>query len=211
MVWLRRLLYRPAAIGLMLLAFLIGLWLFPPVGDIWPNAVELQEWLRQPMARLTPTASRAEFIFGTALFLALGVSSFNWLDAMVDFRHERNRRPQNQGDYLAARSNFRRESYRLWRLVSMCLLATALLFNWRLSTLFVTFGLLVFAYSEAVNSSLDRLYRLSAQALFQEERVKRLRALEMARAARAATAGEAARADKSERREAEREAQGGTL
>lgn len=211
MAWLRRLVYRPAAIGLILLAFLLGLWLFPPSGRIWPNAVELQEWLRQPLVRFSPTATRAEVIFGTALFLALGVSSFNWVDAMLDFRHERHRRPQNQGDYLAARSNFRRESYRLWRLTSMCLLATALLFNWALSTLFVTFGLLVFAYSEAVNSSLDRLYRLSAQALFQEERVKRLRALEMARAARAAVAGESARADKSERREAEREARGGTV
>jgi hypothetical protein len=112
------------------------------------------------------------------------VASWNCTDAFLDFNYQRAKRPQDHGDYLAARANFRRESYRVWRCSSMFLLACALMFNWPLSTLYVTFGLLVFAYSEAVNSSLDRLYRLSAQDAFRQEREKRRRALEMARSQR---------------------------
>lgn len=207
---LRALMYRPAIIGVFVGVLLIVLFLLPHLGGFSPSAVELQEWLRQPFfGGAIPSATRAEVIFSAALFIALAVSSWNWSDSFLDFNFQRRIRPQNQGDYLAARSNFRRESYRLWRLASMCLLATSLLFNWSLSTLFVTFGLLVFAYSEAVNSSLDRLYRLGAQAIFQEEREKRQRALELARVARALTAVETLRADQSEAREADREAEGG--
>jgi hypothetical protein len=210
MARLRRFLYRPTSLGFFFLLVIFLLWVAPPFGEIFPNAVDLQEWLRKPVfGGIMTTATRAEAIFSVALFVAFGVSSWNWTDAMLDFEYQRRRRPQNNGDYLAARANFRRESYRLWRLSSMCLLAMSLLFNWQLSTLFVTFGLLVFAYSEAVNSSLDRLYRLGAQEAFRAERVKRMRALELARIARSQAATETARADKSEAREAVREAEGG--
>jgi hypothetical protein len=177
-----RFIYRPVTIAGFLLLFIFLLWLIPPLGNIFPNAAALQAWLRDPFPPIAgATATKAETIFGVALFIAFCVASWNWLDAMMDWRWQRTRKPITEGDYLAARANFRRESYRMWRLASMNVLSFSLLLNWPLSTLYVTFGLLVFAYSEAVNSSLDRVYRLHAQELFRQERDKRRRALEAQR------------------------------
>jgi hypothetical protein len=174
-------------VAAIIAAFVLILYLMPPPGEILLSAMELQRWLSVPVGiSHIRTATRAECIFGTGLFVALLVSSFNWVDAFLDFLYQYRRRPGFYGDFLAARSNFRRESYRLWRLSAMCTIAVSLFFNWGLSTLIITFGLLIFAYSEAVNSSLDRLYRIGAQRLFREEREKRRKLLELARAARSA-------------------------
>jgi hypothetical protein len=169
------------------LIFVFVLFAAPPPGELLDNAMALTRWLSQPLGEpVSRTMTRAESIFGLGLFVAFLISATNWIDAFLDFRYQYPRRHSNQGDFLAARSNFRRESYRLWRLSAMCTIALSLLHNWAISTLIITFGLLIHAYSEAVNSSLDRLYRIGAQRLFREEREKRRRLLELARQARAA-------------------------
>ena len=178
---------RPVGIVVFFAAFVLALSVAPPPADLLENAVRLTMWLSQSLGVPGfPTVTRAESIFGIGLFVAFLVSATNWIDAFLDFRYQYPRRHGFQGDFLAARSNFRRESYRLWRLSAMCTIALSLLFNWRVTTLVITFGLLIHAYSEAVNSSLDRLYRIGAQRLFRAEREKRRRLLELARQARAA-------------------------
>lgn len=175
-------LLRPATLAGILGTLVAILWLMPTLSGFFPTAVELQEWLRTPIAGTN--ANRAEVVFAVAVFMAAAVSGWNWVDAALDFRAQNRKREKDTGDYLAARASFRRESYRIWRTSSMLIVALALLFNWQFSTLYFTFGFLIFAYSEAVNSALDRLYRQSAYASFAEERVRRQRLIEMARAER---------------------------
>lgn len=178
---------QPRAVGVYLIVaalIIFALYLAPPRGHLYPDAAELQAWFRMSLFDRYPNARRDEVTFGTGLLVTLLVSAWNWMDSFLDFTLQRNKKPRQTGEYLASRSAFRRESYRLWRVSSMFLVACALIFNWGLSSLILTFGFLVFSFSEMTNSLLDRLYRLEAQDFFREDRERRQRILTEARMAR---------------------------
>lgn len=181
----------------MLLAFFfVAIFFVPPEDGPGPFITNLLLWLREPLV-VGPirTITRQEAIYTVAILIAFCVSAWNWTDAFIDYSYQGRRRKEGQyddGEWLAARANFRRESYRLWRVTFMALLGISLSLNWAIGAILVVVALLIYAYSEAVNSMLDRLYRREAYALFQRERAKRESALRLAqqkaREARAAQA-----------------------
>lgn len=181
---------------MLLLFFAVAIFFVPPQEGPGPFVADLLLWLRETFV-VGPirTITKQEAIYTFAILTAFCVSAWNWTDAFIDYNYQGRRRKEGEyddGEWLAARANFRRESYRLWRVSFMALLGVSLSLNWAVGAILVVVALLIYAYSEAVNSMLDRLYRREAYALFQREREKRMRALalaqEKAREARAAQA-----------------------
>ena len=128
--------------------------------------VQLAAWLNHPSTPLTPTASRAELVFGVPILAAWGLGL--WMLADVQRDLDALRRSGRNGQLLVMKkAAVRRERLAVAGLTGWVIALAPLLADSRIRTVTFVAGALIYAWCKAANAIVERRYRIRQERYYE--------------------------------------------